>query len=172
MAGIDEKGVPRCCFCGQPESKVARMLYGNGAYICDECVELCYQMLVNDGTLEAIPHRPSRSHQSEEETPILKPAEIKKILDDYIIGQDQAKMTLSVAVYNHYKRIFCGQDDDDIRLQKSNVLYCIIERWYNSQHLDLMLRIPSLLEKQQSIIRTVNTAENTLELCHLVRPRR
>ncbi len=122
MAGIDEKGVPRCCFCGQPESKVARMLYGNGAYICDECVELCYQMLVNDGTLEAIPHRPSRSHQSEEETPILKPAEIKKILDDYIIGQDQAKMTLSVAVYNHYKRIFCGQDDDDIRLQKSNVL--------------------------------------------------
>ena len=112
MAGIDEKGIPRCCFCGQPENKVARMLYGNGAYICDECVELCYQMLVNDGTLSEIPERPSRgSHGEEEQTPILKPAEMKAILDEYVIGQDTAKVALSVAVYNHYKRIYFGGGD-------------------------------------------------------------
>ena len=122
MAGIDEKGIPRCCFCGQPENKVARMLYGNGAYICDECVELCYQMLVNDGTLSEIPERPSRgSHGEEEQTPILKPAEMKAILDEYVIGQEEAKVAFAVAVYNHYKRIFCGQENQ-VELQKSNVL--------------------------------------------------
>ncbi|MDF2567191.1 MAG: clpX [Oscillospiraceae bacterium] len=122
MAGYDEKGAPRCCFCGKMEHQVARMLYGSGAYICDECVELCYQMLVNEGTILESPKSSSKYKKtSDEDTPILKPSEMKSILDQYVIGQDDAKVALSVAVYNHYKRIFYG-NESDVELQKSNVL--------------------------------------------------
>lgn len=119
MAGFEESKVPRCSFCGKPEYKVNRLLYGNGAFICDECVSLCYQMLVDDGLLRA----PSvaQSHSMEEMT-FLKPREIKAVLDEYVIGQDDAKIALAVAVYNHYKRIFFGEDDGGVELQKSNVL--------------------------------------------------
>ena len=114
MAGFEESKVPRCSFCGKPEYKVNRLLYGNGAFICDECVSLCYQMLVDDGLLRA----PSvaQSHSMEEMT-FLKPREIKAVLDEYVIGQDDAKIALAVAVYNHYKRIFVGEDDGGVELQ-------------------------------------------------------
>lgn len=119
----ESKGLLRCSFCGKPEHKVARLLYGNSAYICNECVALCYGMLVEDGLFSAVPEAESPTDtkkQKKSERVFLKPKEIKAILDQYIIGQDEAKMVLSVAVYNHYKRI--SSVDDDVELQKSNVL--------------------------------------------------
>lgn len=120
----ESKGFLRCSFCGKPEHKVARLLYGNSAYICNECVALCYGMLVEDGLFSnssdvKIPKDTKKQKKSEQV--FLKPKEIKEILDQYIIGQDEAKVSLSVAVYNHYKRI-SSIDDDDVELQKSNVL--------------------------------------------------
>ena len=119
MASYDESKVPRCSFCGKPEYQVGRLLYGNGAFICDECVSLCYQMLVDDGFVKNSNARNS-THQASE-LMILKPQEIKAVLDEYVIGQDRAKIALAVSVYNHYKRIFSGSDDG-VELQKSNVL--------------------------------------------------
>lgn len=119
----ESKGLLRCSFCGKPEHKVARLLYGHSAYICNECVSLCYGMLVEDGLFPSPPDAESQTDtkkQKKSERVFLKPKEIKKILDQYIIGQDETKMVLSVAVYNHYKRI--SSVDDDVELQKSNVL--------------------------------------------------
>lgn len=105
----------RCSFCGKTESQVMKLLKGpNGVYICDECVELCSEIIAeelddeDDDTLE-------------EEINLLKPEEIKHFLDQYVIGQDNAKKVLSVAVYNHYKRILAGKNLD-VELQKSNIL--------------------------------------------------
>ena len=135
----DSKGLIRCSFCGEPEYKVERLLYGNSAYICNECVDLCHRMLVEDGLFSNaknnIPQVKEKTsdliYNYEKEQKVesnlvkkdfLKPKKIKEILDQYIIGQDKAKKVLSVAVYNHYKRIFFGKDDDDVELQKSNIL--------------------------------------------------
>ncbi len=120
----ESKGFLRCSFCGKPEHKVARLLYGNSAYICNECVALCYGMLVEDGLFSSssdVKIQKNTKKQKKNEQIFLKPKEIKQTLDQYIIGQDEAKMVLSVAVYNHYKRI-SSIDDDDVELQKSNVL--------------------------------------------------
>ena len=120
----ESKGFLRCSFCGKPEHKVARLLYGNSAYICNECVALCYGMLVEDGLFSSssdVKIQKNTKKQKKNEQIFLKPKEIKQTLDQYIIGQDEAKMLLSVAVYNHYKRI-SSIDDDDVELQKSNVL--------------------------------------------------
>lgn len=126
----DSKGLLRCSFCGEPEYKVERLLFGNSAYICNECVALCYDMLVKDGLfkegnskISQIPKKEFKLKDGEKtlkEKEILKPKKIKEILDQYIIGQDKAKVVLSVAVYNHYKRIF--YDSEDVEIQKSNVL--------------------------------------------------
>lgn len=121
MADQNENKTPHCSFCGKPEHQVARLLYGGDAFICDECVELCYQMLVGDGTLAPYQRGRSKKRTSDGETVILKPAELKAVLDDYVIGQEQAKIALCVAVYNHYKRISSGEDDG-VDLQKSNIL--------------------------------------------------
>ena len=111
----EAKKALRCSFCGKHENQVHRMIQGPGVRICDECVQLCMSIL-NDGfedtsgsALEDIP----------DELPT--PREIKDVLDQYVIGQDEAKVALSVAVYNHYKRIFFG-GDEDVELQKSNIL--------------------------------------------------
>ena len=111
----DGKKTLRCSFCGKHESQVRRMIQGPGVRICDECVQLCMSIL-NDGFeetdgsgLEDIPDQ------------LPTPREIKDVLDQYVIGQDEAKVALSVAVYNHYKRIFFG-GDEDVELQKSNIL--------------------------------------------------
>ena len=111
----DGKKSLRCSFCGKHEQQVHRMIQGPGVRICDECVQLCMSIL-NDGfedtgsnPLEDIPDQ------------LPTPREIKDVLDQYVIGQDEAKVALSVAVYNHYKRIFFG-GDEDVELQKSNIL--------------------------------------------------
>ena len=105
----------RCSFCGKTESQVLKLLKGpNGVYICDACVELCSEIIeeeLNDDEIGL----------DAEDINLLKPQEIKAFLDDYVIGQENAKKTLCVAVYNHYKRILAEQDLD-VELQKSNVL--------------------------------------------------
>ena len=121
MAGFEESKVPRCSFCGKSEFQVNRLLYGNGAFICDECVSLCYQMLVDDGLVKAAPSNGVSAQFRPEDVMILKPQEIKAVLDEYVIGQDAAKVALAVSGYNHYKRIFYS-GDNDVELQKSNVL--------------------------------------------------
>lgn len=109
----DEKEI-YCSFCGKPQDMVGRIISGNGVYICDQCVDLCMQIL-EDGL------EPVKNQKKDIEIPqLLKPQEIKDVLDQYVIGQDRAKVTLSVAVYNHYKRVFSL--DDDVEFAKSNVL--------------------------------------------------
>ena len=106
-----------CSFCGKSEHQVNRLIEGPGVYICDECIEFCNSLL-DPQPIE----RPTRGKKKKEEEFVLpKPAEIKAHLDEYVIGQDEAKITLSVAVYNHYKRIF-RSDKTDVKLNKSNVL--------------------------------------------------
>ena len=110
----------RCSFCGKRQDQVERLIVGPNAYICDECIHLCVSIL-NDGEPETEPRR-----RGEVPSPaaLLRPKEIKQVLDEYVIGQERAKIALSVAVYNHYKRVFySGADNpDDVEIQKSNVL--------------------------------------------------
>ena len=114
MSDESKKGL-RCSFCGKQESQVHRMIQGPGVRICDECVQLCMSIL-NDGFEDT-------SSSALEDLPdqLPTPREIKDVLDQYVIGQDEAKVALSVAVYNHYKRIYFG-GDEDVELQKSNIL--------------------------------------------------
>ena len=116
MAKNDEKKSVRCSFCGKHNDQVQRLIAGPGAYICNECVHLCMGILGD--SLEE-----EQGYQSMPEVPdeIPTPKEIKEYLDRYIIGQQQAKIALSVSVYNHYKRIYFG-GADDVELQKSNIL--------------------------------------------------
>ena len=109
----------RCSFCGKSQDAVEKIIAGPGVFICNECIKVCSQIMENE------------DYEDEEDTYTLSqgedklpsPAEIKKVLDSYVIGQEDAKKTLSVAVYNHYKRIYHPkQDEDDVEIQKSNVL--------------------------------------------------
>ena len=102
-----------CSFCGKSQDEVRRLIAGPGVYICDECVELCRDILD-----EEFEHHSSNLDFGD----VPKPAYIKSVLDDYVIGQEQAKKTLAVAVYNHYKRITSATSSDDVELQKSNIL--------------------------------------------------
>ena len=116
MAGKND-GRIRCSFCGKAQEQVNRLISGpNGAFICDECIDICAEILED----EAIEERDSK-HSAKEDINLLKPEELKAFLDDYVIGQDQAKKVLSVAVYNHYKRVLAG-NSIDVELQKSNIL--------------------------------------------------
>lgn len=112
MAKNDDKKQLKCSFCGKTQDQVRRLIAGPGVYICDECIELCSEII---------------SDEFEEDvqidmTSIPKPVEIKNYLDQYVIGQEDAKKSLSVAVYNHYKRINSNNQNDDVELQKSNIL--------------------------------------------------
>ena len=123
MPTQDENKTAKCTFCGKPAQKVSRLLFGRGAYICDECVMLCYQMLVSDGTIDDFSHhvsKPAKGLSDKESLP--KPMEIKAVLDEYVVGQEEAKISLAVSVYNHYKRILNADNENDVELQKSNVL--------------------------------------------------
>ncbi len=111
-----------CNFCGKAENIVTSMFSAGDVHICDKCVCYCYEMLNSNGLVTDIRPRKKSNHKSIKEIKLLKPAEIKKVLDEYVIGQDDAKMSLSVAVYNHYKRILSQDDGEDVELQKSNVL--------------------------------------------------
>lgn len=109
-----------CSFCGKPQEFVGRLIKGNGSYICDQCVELCINIL-EDTDIDFQPSTDENNKDNSFELPkLLKPVEIKEILDEYVIGQDNAKKALSVAVYNHYKRVF--NNDNDVEFAKSNVL--------------------------------------------------
>ncbi len=115
MAGKRVDDVVRCSFCNKTQAQVRKLIAGpNGAYICDECIEVCAEIIEEElGYDEITPGM--------EDINLLKPEEIKAFLDEYVIGQDEAKKVLSVAVYNHYKRILAGKDLD-VELQKSNIL--------------------------------------------------
>lgn len=108
----DEKGQLKCSFCGKSQEQVKKLVAGPGVYICDECIELCNEIIEEelhddkDFALDRVP----------------KPIEIKDILDQYVIGQERAKKSLSVAVYNHYKRVNSDMKIDDVELQKSNIM--------------------------------------------------
>ena len=110
----DKKNL-RCSFCGKPEGQVHRMIQGpGGVRICDECVQLCMSIL-DDG------YTPGMGEDVQTMDQLPTPREIREVLDQYVIGQEDAKVALSVAVYNHYKRIFFG-GGEDVELQKSNIL--------------------------------------------------
>lgn len=114
MAGKNSEDKVRCSFCNKTQDQVRKLIAGpNGAYICDECVDICSEIIEEEFQDHPEP--------DEFEINLLKPQEIKEFLDDYVIGQDEAKKALSVAVYNHYKRVTSGRDLD-VELQKSNIL--------------------------------------------------
>jgi ATP-dependent Clp protease ATP-binding subunit ClpX len=107
----DEKGQLKCSFCGKTQDQVRKLVAGPGVYICDECIELCTEIVEEElGTEEEVEFKD-----------VPKPKEIREILDEYVIGQDQAKKNLSVAVYNHYKRINSNSKIDEVELSKSNI---------------------------------------------------
>ncbi len=106
MARTDDKKI-RCSFCGRPQDQVDKLIAGNGAYICSECVRLCRDIIGED---ELVPRHKESAVPEFDNIP--RPAEIKAYLDEYIIGQEKAKIALSVAVYNHYKRILYGHRND------------------------------------------------------------
>ena len=119
MAGKKNDDELRCSFCNKKQSMVKKLIQGpNGVYICDECVDICSEIideqLANSGDYDSF-------DMEDEEIKLLKPKEIKEYLDDFVVGQDEAKISLAVAVYNHYKRILYNSDSD-VDIQKSNIL--------------------------------------------------
>ena len=118
MAKNEDRRSIRCSFCGKPQSLVDRLIAGNGSYICDECVRMCAS-IIDDGPAPATVEGYDGLPLVFDKLP--KPMQIKAKLDDYVIGQERAKIVLSVAVYNHYKRIL-NAGKDDVELQKSNIL--------------------------------------------------
>ena len=106
----------KCSFCGKPQEMVKRIVAGPNAYICDECIAICNNIIEDENYDEETGYEDLKSED------IPTPAEIKQILDEYVIGQNEAKKTLAVAVYNHYKRINCKEIIDDVEIQKSNIL--------------------------------------------------
>lgn len=125
MANRDDHKVMRCSFCGKTQDMVYKMISGPGVCICDECVDLCMNIIYEgeDDPLAKTKRKKIEKNKSViDPATLLKPAELKAVLDKYVIGQDEAKRILCVAVYNHYKRILSRVDTDDVELQKSNVL--------------------------------------------------
>ena len=115
MAKNEERRAVRCSFCGKLQEQVKRIIAGPGCYICDECVALCNRIIAEAQETD------DRYAMPEMQGDIPTPKDIRAVLDEYVIGQDEAKVALSVAVYNHYKRIFFG-GGEDVELQKSNIL--------------------------------------------------
>ncbi len=115
MAGKKDEGRLKCSFCGKTQDQVRKLIAGPGVYICEQCVDLCNEIIedeLDSGNL---------SYDNETEINLLKPKEMKEFLDEYVIGQEEAKKVLSVAVYNHYKRVL-SEKSMDVELQKSNII--------------------------------------------------
>ena len=118
MAGKYSDGNIRCSFCNKTQDQVRKMIAGpagSGVYICDECIDICSDIIEEEFEEEDAVETPQLIN-------LLKPAEIKEFLDEYVIGQEEAKKVLSVAVYNHYKRVTSNSEDDGVELQKSNII--------------------------------------------------
>jgi ATP-dependent Clp protease ATP-binding subunit ClpX len=135
MAKFGESDLLKCSFCGKSQKQVKKLIAGPGVYICDECIDLCNEIIEEELA--------DTTELKLDELP--KPAEIFSFLDEYVVGQDQAKKVLSVAVYNHYKRIQVGQKDQEVELQKSNIMVlgptgC--GKTYLAQTLARMLNVP------------------------------
>lgn len=139
-----------CCFCGREPMPNLRMLEGESAYICEECVKICHNMLVSEGIFKPEKYDGQPVPIEEQHGPLTdfeilpRPAEMKAVLDQYVIGQDEAKIALCVATYNHYKRVYFGRGDD-VELQKSNILLlgptgC--GKTYLAQSMAKMLKVP------------------------------
>jgi ATP-dependent Clp protease ATP-binding subunit ClpX len=128
VSRYDEKKQLKCSFCGKAQEQVKRLVAGPGVYICDECIELCSEIIGEEFEDTSV------DIQMDE---IPKPAEIKDTLDQYVIGQEKAKRAMAVAVYNHYKRINADLAASDVELQKSNILMIgptgsgktLLQRW-------------------------------------------
>ncbi len=134
-----------CSFCGKPQNRVKRLIAGPEVYICNECIDLCNDMINNDD---------ENIEVSSEFQELPKPSQIKAHLDEYIVGQDRAKKLLSVSVYNHYKRIFCDTDMGDVDLQKSNVLLIGptgTGKTYLAQTLSKILNVPFAIADATSL---------------------
>lgn len=114
MAGKNSEDI-RCSFCNKTQDQVKKLISGpSGVYICDECVDICADIIEEEYEEEPV--------EEDLDINLLKPVEIKEFLDDYVIGQEEAKKVLAVSVYNHYKRVTAPKDDDDVELQKSNII--------------------------------------------------
>jgi len=145
MARYDDKKQVKCSFCGKTQDQVNRIVAGPGVYICNECIELCSEIIEEE-------FEDARVDQQLDE--ILKPQEIKRILDEYVIGQEKPKRTLAVAVYNHYKRIRSEAPRNDVELQKSNILMigptgC--GKTYLAQTLSKILNVPFAIADATSL---------------------
>ncbi len=138
---------PRCSFCGKTQDQVRRLIAGPDAYICDECVSLCQEIMADDLTMPTGASAPRMKD-------VPTPAKMKEILDGYVIGQEEAKKTLCVAVYNHYKRIGAPARKEDVELQKSNILLvgptgC--GKTYLAQSLARILNVPFAISDATSL---------------------
>jgi len=138
----DDKGILKCSFCGKTQESVKKLIAGPGVYICDECIQLCTEIIEEEFS----------AHKAElavKTKALAKPKEIKGILDEYVIGQERAKKVLSVAVYNHYKRVFMKKEGkEEIELQKSNILFIGPSgcgKTYLAQTLAKILNVPFAL---------------------------
>jgi len=143
---FDEKRVLRCSFCGRTESQVERLVAGPNVYICNECIYLCNDVLGHDDFDSA----PCGS----EDFQLPKPRQIREFLDQYVIGQDDAKRALAVAVYNHYKRVVMNDSDSEVELQKSNILVVGptgVGKTYLAQTLAKMLNVPFAITDATSL---------------------
>nr|WP_297175449.1 ATP-dependent Clp protease ATP-binding subunit ClpX [uncultured Agathobaculum sp.] len=117
MPNFDDDNMLKCSFCGKPQNRVRKLIAGPGVYICDECIGVCTSIL--DDELDFAPEEHAGETAAQPER-LPTPQELKAVLDDYVIGQERAKIALSVAVYNHYKRIY--HPETEVELQKSNIL--------------------------------------------------
>ena len=146
MAGRKDDGRLRCSFCGKPQDAVRKLIAGpgNGVYICDECIGVCSEIVNEEMDSQDI------AEDNSDGINLLKPRQIKEFLDEYVIGQDEAKKVLSVAVYNHYKRIMAKGDsmnveDEGVELQKSNILMLVPTgsgKTFLAQTLARLLNVP------------------------------
>ena len=122
MANKINLGGVKCSFCGKAQDEVGKLIAGPGVYICDECIAVC-QEIIQDEEWNLSPEKKENARPVlEEKMDLPTPKQLKEVLDQYVVGQEEAKIALCVAVYNHYKRIFWADESDDVELQKSNIL--------------------------------------------------